>query len=75
MKLYLPVVGTETLMEGYSEEVLGVFDTYDKAFSCLSNHYGFEKATSVLYFWRHVFDGEMTIDYMVKETDLNEELT
>lgn len=73
MKLYLAIKESTTLMEGASEQVLGVFDSEETAWAYLKTTSDYEHskpsksgATRVYH-----FDGELSYFWYVNEVELN----
>lgn len=71
MKLYLAFKDSCTMMEGYYQNVLGVFDTEKKAWDYLKKtadyKYSKENKSGRVYH----FDGELSYYWQVKEIELN----
>lgn len=75
MKVYLAVITTDTLMEGSSQEVIGVFSSKKKAAEAFKENYSFEEAEQIGDFsWRNIFDGELAYYFDVIEAILDEKI-
>lgn len=74
MQLYLAIKETITLMEGSSEEVLGVFDSGETAWTYLKTTTYYEdsephKNNENVRVYH--FDGELSYYWLVREVELN----
>lgn len=73
MKVYLAFKDSNTMMEGYFEQVVGVFDSEDKAWAFLKTTSDFEYSNpskNGKYRVYH-FDGELSHHWRVMELELN----
>lgn len=72
MKLYLAFKTAITLMEGESEQVLGVFDSEKAAWSYIETTSDFEHSEPGIGNNRvYHFDGELSYYWYVQEVELN----
>lgn len=73
-KLYLAYNDTQTLMEGYYENCVGVFDSEQKAWECLEKTYNYNNSMKKKNQRVYHFDGELSYYWYVKEVILNKGL-
>lgn len=73
MKLYLAYKDANTLMEGYYEQCLGVFDSAELAWNYLKTTSDYEHSEKSKEYNRRVyhFDGELSYYWRVEEVILN----
>jgi len=72
MTLYLAYNDTDTLMHGYFEQCLGIFDSEEKAWDHLKTTTFFESSEPTKDGQRVFhYDGEMSIHWYVKAVELN----
>lgn len=75
MKLFMAIADHIALMEGSSREIIGVYDSKEKAIVALKRFMpetGIEVVKDTRY--RYIFDGEYQIYYEVEELELNKDL-
>jgi hypothetical protein len=71
MDIYLAHKDTHTLMEGTFEEVLGVFDSVEKAWAFLATTRDFERSKQTKDGRVYHFDGELSYYWHVRGATLN----
>ena len=73
MTVYLAYRDTNTLMEGYYEQLMGVFDSEQKAWDYLRTTGDFEKSEPIENNTSRVYhyDGEMSFHWSVHAASLN----
>lgn len=76
MKLYIAYKDTDTLIEGTYSNIIGVFDSDQKAWDALSKDNDFQHAIPSKFGNGKVyhFDGELSYYYHVKPMELNKSL-